>query len=167
MECTTKVRSENGPVALATAVSDTGTIAELELMLLLQPDEQEWFYTTPDIRHQPVAGREHARQLIRSVDDLEWVTFDSADGNTFAQVGAEVGGVIVEVNSLPDWVQRVARLQPGGGRECTGRVGSIDGIPADELHTADEAIDLCLAWMDSRGIPLGYCLHNLARDAED
>jgi hypothetical protein len=167
MECTTKVRSENASGALATAVSDTEAIAELELMLLLQPDEQEWFYTTPDVRHQRVDSREHARQLIRSVDDLEWATFDSADGNTFAQVGAEVGGVIVEVNSLPDWVQRVARLQPGGGRECTGRVGSIDGIPADELHKTAEAIELCLAWMDGRRIPEGYCLHNLARDDED
>ena len=167
MDDSLQTRSSGASGTLATLSPDAGTIAELELMLLLQPDEQEWFYTTPDVRHQRVDSREHARQLIRSVDDLEWATFDSADGNTFAQVGAEVGGVIVEVNSLPDWVQRVARLQPGGGRECAGRVGSIDGIPADELHKTAEAIELCLAWMDGRRIPEGYCLHNLARDAED
>jgi hypothetical protein len=156
---------------LAVGTSDGGTITDLELMLLLQVDaEQPWFYNTPDEMHQPVSNRNHVRLLIQSVDDdLPWVTFESADESTFAQVGDEIGGVIVEVNSVPGWIQRVGRVGPGDGAPVARSLSDND-IPASELHTKMEAITLCLAWMERRQIPEGYCLHDfvdLGQDQEE
>ncbi len=146
-----------------TGVLETNTRREPRPTQLLQPQPcQPWYFRAEHLsQRHPVASREHARMLIRSVDvDWPWVTLDTADGSTFAQVSGGPDGMIIEVNSLPRWIQRVARIQPSDRMLTVGNPGDEDRVLSSEWHTAIEAIGVCFAWLDRREVPVGFCLHD-------
>ena len=135
---------------------------ELDFSRFLQPEEtQRWFFHADHLkRRQLVANRDHARMLIRTVDDdWPWVVLETADETTFAQVAGRPDGMVIEVNSIPGWIQRVARVQETDRMLTVGAPGDESQVWSSELHTAVEAIALCFAWLDRRELPSGYCLH--------
>jgi len=115
---------------------------------------------------QPVQNEEHARLLIRTIDEAwPWIVIEKGQGvdYTFAQVmHAPGGGMIIEVNSPLEWVSRVVRPHDKARQITLDVNGLMMGANTNEVFNSSEAVNICLGWLRSRSIPDGYSIQKVS-----
>lgn len=108
---------------------------------------------------QPVQNEEHARLLIRAVDnDWPWLVIEKGGGSSLnhIQVLHARGGLVVELNTPMGLLSRVTHSKDRAKPVALNIAGLTIMTTSNEILTPIEAVEVSLEWLRNRQIPTEY-----------
>lgn len=108
---------------------------------------------------QTVQNEEHARLLIRAVDeDWPWLVIEKGGGSSLnhVQVLHARGGLVVELNTPMGLLSRVTHSQNTAKPISINIAGLTVIATTNEILAPVEAVEVCLEWLQNRKILAEY-----------